>query len=319
MEERRIPPIDLRQLAYFMAVAERGSITAAADALGIAQPSLSDQIARLERKLDTRLIVRGARGIHLTEAGMALARHGGEILLGVDRAVEEVRHLGGEARGPVAVGFPPTIGSLLSVALAETIRNELPLVRLHIAEAMSGDILAWVHAERIELGCAYDVPDSTLLAVRPVLTEELFLLASPDNMPSEAGAAIGFADAAALPLVLPSRVHGTRELLERHAKASGAMLNVVTEIDSLPQMIAMVERASAYTILPHTAVIDQVARGTLALVRIAEPTVRRTACLVRKRSRSVSRASLAVEQAIGTIVREMVDRYRLQAALPAIG
>ena len=319
--ETRAPVLDLRQLHYFLAVAEHGSISAAAAVLGLAQPSLSEHVARFEKKLDTQLIVRGARGIHLTEAGAALARQGREILRSVDVLVEDVRHLGGEARGPVSIGFPPSMGLLLSVPLAETVQSELPLIRLHIAEAMSGHILDWVNAERIELGCVYEVPDSTPLTVRPVLTEDLFLVTASDNWPSpirngRAEEAIAMSEVQNLPLVLPSRPHGAREVIERFAKANGIRLNVVTEIDSLPQIIAMVDRASAYTILPHAAVINQVAAGSVALVEITRPTIRRTAYLVRKRSRSVSRASVAVERVLSTIIREMIERHHLEARLP---
>ena len=117
--------------------------------------------------------------------------------------------------------------------------------------------------------------------------------------------------------MLPSRPHGAREVIERFAKSNGLTLNVITEIDSLPQIISMVDRASAYTILPHAAVLNQVASGSLALVEIVKPTIRRTAYLIRKRSRSVSRASLAVERMITTIIREMIDRHSLEARLPA--
>ena len=78
----------------------------------------------------------------------------------------------------------------------------------------------------------------------------------------------------------------------------------------------MVSRASAYTILSHGAVLNQVAAGTLALVRIEEPTIRRTAYIVRKRSRPVTRASVIVESYITSIIKEMIRRYKLKAILP---
>jgi LysR family nitrogen assimilation transcriptional regulator len=323
MDDTRIPPVDLRQLHYFIAVAEQGSISAAAASLGLAQPSLSEHITRLEKKLDTQLIMRGARGVHLTEAGVALAQHSREILHNVATAVEDVRHLGGEARGPVSIGLPPSLGLLLSVPLAETIQAEVPRVRLHIGEAMSGYIMEWVLNERIDFGCVYEIGDSSNLSVKPVLTEDLFLVTAPDNwngkiLPNgRAENPINLSDVATLPLVLPSRPHGAREVIERFAKANGIRLDVATEIDSLPQIVAMADRASAYTILPHAAVINQVANGTLALVEIAKPTIRRTAYLIRKRSKSVSRASLAVERAMISIIGEMIERHRLEARLPA--
>ena len=91
---------------------------------------------------------------------MVLAKEGREIIKSVDKLVEEIRQLSGEPRGPVSVGLPPSLSILLSVPLLETIHSEHPRVRLHIAEAMSGDILEWIDEERIDVGCVYEVSDS---------------------------------------------------------------------------------------------------------------------------------------------------------------
>ncbi|MDP9082849.1 MAG: LysR family transcriptional regulator [Pseudomonadota bacterium] len=322
MNPAKLPSVDLKQLAYFGAVADHGSISAAAAALDLAQPSLSEHISRLEKRLEVQLLIRGGHGVQLTEAGVALAKYAREILRSVDSAVDDVRHLGGEARGPVSVGFPPSLGLLLSVPLAETVQIEFPHIRLHIAEAMSGHILDWIHSARLDLGCVYYVNESAPLSIRPILAERLFLVTARDNWQGEIGAdgralaPISLADLRHLPLVLPSRPHGAREIIEQITKANGVRLNVVTEIDSLPQIISMVDRASAYTILPHAAVLNQVAAGKLAIVSIEQPSIRRTAYLIRSRVRAVTRASIAIENSMSTIIREMIERYHLDATLP---
>ena len=316
------PALDLRQLCYFLALAEHGSISAAAAALNMAQPSLSENIAKLENKLEVKLAVRGARGIQLTEAGMALAKRGSDIIGSVDSLVEEVRQLGGEPRGPVSIGIPPSLSILLSVPLLETVHIEHPLIRLHIAEAMSGDILDWINSERVDVGCVYEVSDSGPYSFEPLLTEELFLVTAPDNWDGPIGpdgvalTPISATRLQELPMVLTSTTHGARKLQEKFSRSIGIHLNVVAEIDSLPHIVEMVSRASAFSILSHGAVINRVAEGKLALVPIEEPTIRRTAYIVRKRSRPVTRASVIVESTIQAIVREMVDRYKLKAVLP---
>ena len=83
--------LNFRQLSYFLALAEHGSISAAASAMNMAQPSLSENIAKLEKMLDVQLAIRGTRGIQMTEAGMELARRGGEILKSIDDLVEDIR------------------------------------------------------------------------------------------------------------------------------------------------------------------------------------------------------------------------------------
>jgi LysR family nitrogen assimilation transcriptional regulator len=313
--------LNFRQLSYFLALAEHGSISAAASAMNMAQPSLSENIAKLEKMLDVQLAIRGTRGIQMTEAGMALAQRGGEILKSLDDLVEDIRSLSGEPRGPVSVGLPPSLSILLSVPLLETIHSEFPEIRLHIAEAMSGDILDWISSDRVDVGCVYEAYDSAPYAFEPLLTEELFLVTAPDNWEGEIGSdgvavdAISAARLEKLPLVLTSPTHGARKLQEKFARSIGVQFNVVAAIDSLPHIIEMVSRASAYTILSHGAVSNQVAAGTLALVRIEEPTIRRTAYMVRKRSRPVTKACAIVESRIFTIIQEMVQRFGIKAVL----
>ena len=251
-----------------------------------------------------------------------LVERGREILQSVDSLVEDLRLLSGEPRGPVSVGFPPSLSILLSVPLLETIHNEHKDIRLHICEAMSGDILDWLANDRIDVGCVYEISDSTPYSFEPLLTEEIFLVTAPDNWDDDFGPdgvaknAIPAARLQELPLVLTSPTHGARKLQEKFARAGGFNLNVVAAIDSLPHIVEMVSRASAYSLLAHGAVLKEVAAGTLGLVRIEEPTIRRTAYMVRKRARPVSRASAIVESTICTIIRELIDRYDIQTTLP---
>jgi LysR family nitrogen assimilation transcriptional regulator len=325
IQEKSYALLNLKQLSYFLSLAEYGSISAAANALNMSQPSLSENVAKLEKQLEVQLALRGSRGIQMTEAGMALAKRGGEILRNVEEMIEEIRGLSGEPRGPVAIGLPPSLSILLSVPLVETIHSEHPNVRLHVAEAMSGDILEWIASDRLDLGCVYEAYDSTPYSFEPLLTEELFVVTAPDNWDAPIGPdgvalePISATRLQELPLVLTSPAHGARKLQEKFARSIGIELNVVAAIDSLPHIVEMVGRASAYTILSHGAVLHQVAEGKLALVRIQEPTIKRTAYIVRKRTRPITRACTVVEECVTSIIHELVDRYGIKATLPSRG
>lgn len=313
------PPVDLRQLHHFVAIAEHGSISSAAVALGIAQPSLSEHLSRLEKRLGMQLLMRGTRGIQLTEAGAALAQSGREILQKMDLAVMDIRQLGGAPKGIVSVGFPPSLSMLLTVPLVETVQLELPGVKLQLSEAMSGDLLEWVGSGRLDFGYVYDVAQTNQLSSKTVMNEDLFLVTAADNWPQTTLSSgfseqrISLAALHSLPLVLPSKRHSLRNLVEHAARSNGLQLNIVAEIDSLHEIIAMVDRASAYTILPHAAVHRQVSEGNLLLVEIEKPALRRSVHLVRARAQTLSQAALAVERAIATIMGEAIKRYSLRS------
>ena len=313
------PAIDLKQLYYFITTAEVGSISAAAAALGLAQATLSENVAKLERRLETKLAIRGQRGLMLTEAGKALVRHGKELVAAADAVATSVRRLGGELRGPVSVGLPPTLSLLLSVPLTETVFSELPNVRLHVVEGLSGHILEWIADGRVDAGFVYELPDSAIFESYPFLKEDLFLLSAPDNLPSgvekSSQLEIKLEALAGLPLVMSGHPHSGRRIIERIAKANGISLHFVNEIDSLSQIVEMVSRASAYAIVPDAAVTGPVAAGHVALIKIIAPHCERTAYLVRSKARPATTASIAVQKILFRIFREVAERHKLRVNL----
>src|SRR6476620_9838856 len=105
--------MDLRQIEYFVRVAELGSFTRASIALDVAQPALSRQVRLLEVELRQNLLVRNGRGAVPTEAGQLLLEHGRGILHQVQRAREELGRVRGALSGRVAVGVPPSIARVL--------------------------------------------------------------------------------------------------------------------------------------------------------------------------------------------------------------
>lgn len=317
MHKLRPPAMELREFYYFLTLSKHKSISAAAQELGIAQPSLSVCIANLESRLDVQLVVRGSSGAQLTEAGHALAQLAADVIQSVDGALDRIRELGTVANGTVSLGMPPSLSAILSVPLLETVQSEHASVKLKIIEAMDGHILDWVRSDQLDLGCVYEHPDAKEISSRPLFKEQLLLATAPDNWAGEIGAN-GFAvkpiKAAALqdlPLAMPRGAHGARRMIDKALKRYGIKLNVVTEIDSLPQMLGMVERASGYSLVPQRAVFQHLASGTLALVPVVAPTIDQTTYLARKRSRPVTRASSVVEEAMMTVLREVIRRYRL--------
>ncbi|WP_336812984.1 LysR family transcriptional regulator [Bosea sp. MMO-172] len=315
------PLIELRALLNFIMLAEHGSLSAAASALGLTQPSVSENVARLERKLQVKLATRGPRGAVLTEAGRMLAVRGKELIKHANVLAAAVQEFGAEPSGRVTVGLPPSLNVFLSVPLAETIHAEFPSIRLHIAEASSGDILDWIESEKYDLGCIFEAANPSIFETVPMMTEELFFAAADDNLPAGAQAGEGRITPemlAQVPLVLPSHPHGFRRIVERYAKANNIGLNVVLEIDSLPQIVEMVSRASAYSLLPHSALTGARPSGPLALMRL-EPPAHRTGYLVRKRTRSASNSTAAVQDVILKIIGELVERHKLSSGdIPVI-
>jgi LysR family transcriptional regulator, nitrogen assimilation regulatory protein len=116
--------MDVRQLRYFGAIAELGSVSAAANRLGVAQPSLSQHVKHLEEELGVTLLVRSPRGVILTDAGQILLAHAKSILDAVDVAVADLRNQSSELKGAVTFAIPSSASNVLSVPLCETVQHE---------------------------------------------------------------------------------------------------------------------------------------------------------------------------------------------------
>lgn len=302
--------MDIKQLRYFIAIAEEGSLSAAALRLNVAQPSLSQHVLSLERELGVKLLERSPRGVSATQAGEVLLTHAREIALSMDAAVMAVRQSGSEPVGEVSFGLPSSVSMVLSVPLAETVRLELPTVRLRAIEAMSGFIQTWLENQSIDLGILYDISSVRHLTHRYLMTEDLFFFSAPDAWPfaTPEGTAVRLADISPVELVLPSKHHGLRVMIDRYTRSNAVRLNIATEMDALSQIKTMVSRGSGYTILAPAAAIDFVERGELVMAPIIEPRMTRPVYLVRNPAKPVTTASRELERITIEVIRDLIAR-----------
>jgi LysR family transcriptional regulator, nitrogen assimilation regulatory protein len=302
--------MDIKQLRYFIAIAEEGSLSAASARLHVAQPSLSQHVINIEEELGVQLLDRSPRGIVLTQSGQILLQHAREICRSMEICRASVRESGGVPHGSVSVGLPSSVSMVLSVPLAETVLVELPKVRLRAIEAMSGFIKTWLEEQTIDLAFLYEVNELKNCHVQKLMSEDLHFFAATDNWPlkTKPGTPVHLADLAALDLILPSQHHGLRQRVERCARELHKSLNVIIEMDSLAQIKELVTRGSGHTILASAAAHDSVQRGELVSSRILDPHMTRPIYLVRNQTKPMNEACKAVERITIEVVNDLVKR-----------
>ena len=302
--------MELKQIRYFVAIAESGSLASAAEVVGIAQPSISVQLKSLEDRLGTQLFIRSPRGVVLTDAGSVFLERAREILDAVERAKFDVRQAGERPAGKVVFGFPSSVSMVLSVPLAETIRLQFPDIRLRAVDAMSGFIKEWLEEKSIDLAMLYETSGLKHAEVTTLLEEDLHFYSPPDLWPFDTppGEPVTLSQLGALELVLPSKSHGLRMLIDRTCRSVSQHLEIVVEMDSLSQIKSLVKRGSAFTILAPAAVGDFEERGELVSSVIVEPKISRPVYLVRNPHHLRTRAALEVERTTVEVVRELVKR-----------
>ena len=295
--------MELRQLRYFVAIAEAGSFTAAAQRLHVSQPALGMQIRKLEDELGLALFRRHSRGVTLTDGGRVLLDRGRRILLSVDETRQALTDVSGPVRGNVALGVTPSVGRVLVPDLLDRCRNELPRVRISVLEGLSEEVMKAAAEDRLDLAFSYNPDAVPGLDCTPLLSEDLYLIGAGG---AGGGGTVRFAEIPRFPLILPSRPHGIRVLLEDTAAAAGLALEVSLEIDSITMEREMIERALGYTVLPIGVVHEEVRKGRLFARKIVEPEIERTLYLAAPKRRPPSRAIEAVFQLIEAQIDEHI-------------
>lgn len=296
--------MEFRQLRYFVTLAEAGSVSRAAVILNVAQPAISRQIRLLEEELAVSLFYRTGRGMELTEAGHLLMANAPEVLSGLKRIEKEIGELRGIADGQVVLGIPPTEGHFLIPPLVSRLRAQHPGLALKVIEAFSGHVNEWLVSGRLDVAVFYKLANTQQLITEELLTEGLYLIGKgglpADNTPA------ALDEIQSMELILPSRSHGLRHLIEQAAAQRDLRLNVTLEADALLTIKALVEAGEGRTILPYPSVHRDVEAGRLTARPIRHEDVSRTLLLVTTRHHPLSLASRVVVREMRLLVRELL-------------
>jgi DNA-binding transcriptional LysR family regulator len=261
--------MELRQLGYFLAVAEERNFTRAAQRIPIAQPAISQQIRRLEAELGERLFVRDRRGIRLTAAGEALLPHARAMLAGAEHAREAIAALSGLLTGRLAFGFVLPLPDQRLPGLLGAFHRQYPGIELRLLEDETDALLlalgtGQLDAALIGLG-RYDRPpsdvESLLVAREPVVVA---------MHPRHALAGAGSVPLGALreePMIAFTSASKQRSTLEAACQAVGFAPRVVAETSDLGVIIELIQHQLGVAVLPESALEGAAAVARLSLTR----------------------------------------------------
>ncbi len=289
--------MNLRQIEYFVQVAEAGSFSKAAVLLDVAQPALSRQVRALETELRETLLLRNGRGVTLTEAGRRLLEHGQGILQLVDAAREDLGARRDEPVGHIIVGLPPSLARRLTLPLIEIFSAEMPRAKLAIMEGFSVHIAEWLSSGRVDLGLVYNPEPVAAIEITPVLEERLCLIGMASSHPKKS---VSLKDLSRYPLVMPQRGHIFRRLMETQAALAGVTLNVAWEVSSVPAILDLVLGGHGYAALTDSAIRTHAQREYLSVSPIRDPEIKSMLCLAlsaqKRRTPLINRTAQALAQ-----------------------
>ncbi len=298
--------MDVKQLQVFAEVATTGSLSKAAIALSVSQPLITRYVRGLEEELGVELFFRNGRGVTLTEAGRLLKQHADDILNALSRARSEMSAFQANPTGKLVIGVPPSVGTVLTVPLVKKMKNEYPHIALRVIEGFSGHVFEWLLNGRIDAAVLYGSPNHPAVLTEPLMDDELFLLGPapcPAGMPKGRLPLDWFAR---LPMILPSRPHGLRRLLDDVLADHGVEPRIELELEAMPSALLLVEEGAGFTVLPYASVHHLVEQERISCWSF-DPPVTRTLLLATSNQRPMSTTMRAMLRTVRKEVRDIIS------------
>jgi DNA-binding transcriptional LysR family regulator len=283
-------------LRSFLQVAELGSVSAAARALGLTQPAVTKQLRALEAALECGLLERAGRGIRLTPAGELLADYGRRSVAVLSEFQQVLGELQQGKSGKLIIGAGVTTSVLLLPNWLRELGRSFPGIDVSVRTGTSRDVEGWVATAEVDLGFITSEPRRDELVARPVFEEEIVLVVEPATARRER------MRLEELPLILFPRSTGFRSYLEQRWLERGLSPHVKMETDSLEAIKSFVAVGLGASFLPLSSVEDELRRGVLARVAVqGMGPLRRRTTLIRRQDRRPSFAVRSFLEIVGPV------------------
>lgn len=295
--------MDIRQLRYFVGIAEAGSLTEASRRLHIVQPALSQRLSDLEKELEVQLVVRGRVGTALTPAGEELYERAKRILKQIEYASAAVREKAGVVEGVLSIGLLRSLTPLLGARLFNELRSAMPGVQPQIRVAYSAELERLLHKGELDLATVV-TPNAgargTVFSERLMLVGSRELLKALPRRPR-------LKDVAGVALLLspPQPAH---RLLQRAAQEQGLALNAVGGVEDLAVLLDLCEQGVGATVLSSFAAQRALQREGLVALPIAQAGLERHVQIALPPEAGASAAVLRAEAILARLLTEALPR-----------
>ncbi|MES2534521.1 MAG: LysR substrate-binding domain-containing protein [Pseudomonadota bacterium] len=297
--------MELRQLRYYVAIVDHGSLSRAARVLHIAQPALTQQIQNLEVELGAKLLHRSAQGVLATDTGKTFYEHALAILKQVDDAKAAVAQTTSNPTGSVALGMPQSVSGALALPLLKAVRETYPEITLQLTEELSGNLFEQLRSGRLNLAVLFDDGQLTVFEKTPLVEETMMFITCANSRFGITRSSIPLAKVVQLPLILPSLQHGVRPRIENVVRANTMALTNVIEINSVAILKSALLADLGVTILPTAPFLSEIERGLLSAYPITGATISRTIALCSSKNIPLTDAASAVERLVIDVTADL--------------
>lgn len=300
--------MELRQLRYFVAIVDHGSLSRAARVLHIVQPALTQQIQLLEEELGALLLHRSAQGMQATDAGKIFYEHAQAILKQIADVKSAVAQSTDRPSGTVALGIPQSASGALALPLLTAVRSTYPDIVFQLTEELTGNLTEQLRSGRLNLAILFDDGQLSGFNLKPMVEEEMMFIARANSQFSNSSGrrkSISLEKALQATLILPSIAHGVRPRIESVVRQAGLQIGQVIDITSIAILKSAIMADMGATILPVSPFLAEIERGEMYATPISGAQLSRTVVLCSSKNIPLTNAAMALEKLVQNVAHDL--------------
>ena len=306
--------LDVRRLALFVEIVERGSMTAAAEALTYTPSAVSQQVRRLELDVGQPLVQRHARGVVPTEAGRVLLGHARTVLRQLDAAQSDLAEIAGLKRGKLAIGTFPTVGSALLPPAVRRFHHDYPDVRLNVRSRRFDELVRLVESGEVNMSLLWEYEwsriDPNRFALTHLLDDPTTLIVSADHRLARRRS-VRMDELADEEWIVRAE-HPVADVLDRACLSAGFRPRIAFEANDYQEAQAMVSVQLGIALAPRTALTNRHPDVRVISLGATAPSRR---VLIAQRP---DRVAAPGDQALRQVLLDVADTYRKSAGAGAL-
>lgn len=300
--------VSIRHFRVFVAVADAGSFTGAANAVGLSQPAVTSIIRQLEDELATTLFTRTTRQVRLAEDGLVFLPIAKRLIDEFDNAINEMKADTDLGAFRISLAVLPTIAVLFLPQILETMIAETPQFNVHVRDLNSSAIHRRVRAGEVDLGLGVRWEDDQELAFKPLVIDRLGVVCGTGHTLASSDGAVAWEDATRSTFLNLATDTGIRPLIEAAGGLTETARNSIMEFSNVLTLASVLERNIGVTAMPYLTFLSLRSRG-LCFRPLAGQAIERTICAV---TRKASSQSPAVKKLLA-LLSEQIEQISLDA------
>ncbi|PLT35111.1 LysR family transcriptional regulator [Bacillus sp. V5-8f] len=279
--------MELRQLRYFIEVAERQHVTEAADHLHVAQSAISLQIGKLEAELGVKLFERAGRNVKLTQIGKIFLTHAKSAIKAIDYAKEKVDEYLDPNHGSIKIGYPTSLASYLLPTVISAYKEKKPNVVFHLRQGSYSALMEAVKIGDINLAFLGPVPTGEPGIDADILFTESISALLPISHPLAEKKSLSLNELRNDDFVLFPQGYILQKIVVQACKQAGFTPNITSEGEDMDALKGLVSAGIGVSLLPDSTFYDSIPRLTVK-IPINSPQVRRTVGIITPKNRELA-------------------------------